>query len=152
MAKIPYDPSQVNMSFRGVPIVGTAPGTFITVEYDEDTFTKQTGADGEVARARSRNRGAKVRLTLMQTSPSNDMLTAAHAEDRLLGTGSGTFNMAELNGTSLVNAPEAWVQKLPSLERGKELGQVEWTLDCAAADVHVGGLGTTLASALAGVL
>ncbi len=135
-----YDPAQFLFSFAGVPLTAYAPDTFIKVERDEDSFSKQTGATGEVTRSKSNNRGGKVTLTLMSHSQDNDALSAIQAADELSGTGVAPLQGKELNGTTVVSAANAWIQKPPAVERGKESGTTEWTFDCAVIEVFNGGL------------
>lgn len=134
-----YDPSQVLASFLGAQISGFAEGTFIKVERDEAAFTKMTGADGEVARARNKNKGGKVTFTLMQSSASNDILSAAAAADELTGTGIGPLFIKDNLGTTVVVAANAWIEKVATAEFGKELGDREWVIDCASVEMLVGG-------------
>lgn len=134
-----YDPQYVVASFLGIPISGYADGTFIKVERDSESFTKMTGAGGEVARARSRHTGGKVTFTLMASSPCNDLLSAAFQADELLGTGVGPTFIKDLNGTTVALAANSWIQKPSSVEFGKEIGTREWVIDCASVEFTVGG-------------
>jgi hypothetical protein len=133
-----YDPAQVVCTFLGVPLSGFADGTFIKVAFDEDSYSKQVGADGEAARARNQNLGGSIALTLQQSSASNDILSANWAADRA-GLGAGPFMVKDLNGTTLAVAPVAWIKKLPDAEFGKELGSREWTFDTGRLVEVVGG-------------
>lgn len=136
-----YDPKKTLISFAGIPLTAFAPGTFLVVEFDEPSFTKKIGASGEVVREMSNNRGAKATVTLMSHSQDNDALSAIAAQDRITGEGVGIFNAEELNGASNVHG-EAWVEKTPNLERGKESSETVWVFDMGVADVFNGGLTT----------
>jgi Protein of unknown function (DUF3277) len=136
-----YDPAKVLASFAGIPLNGgIAPDTFLKVERDEEGFTKQVGADGHAVRSRNNNRGGKATFTVMADSALNDALSAVANADELTGVGVGVFHVAEFAGTTLCHAENAWVQKLPAVERGKESGTVEWVLDCADLEMFIGGL------------
>ncbi len=135
-----YDPSEILMSFLTSPIVGFADGTFVKVERDEAAFTKMTGADGEVARSRNKNKGGKITFTLAQWSPSNDILSAAALVDELSGTGVGPAFVKDNQGTTLALAANAWVEKMATAEFGKEQGNREWVIDCASIEFFVGGI------------
>lgn len=139
MATRTYDPAQVFATFAGIPINGFAEGTFISASRDEDTFTKHTGAGGDVARTRNRNKGGKVSFTLMASSPTNDLLSAQAAADELAGTGAGALLVKDGNGSTVLAAPNAWISKPPAVEFGKELGDREWTIDCDELDMVIGG-------------
>ena len=140
MAIRTYDPAAVLPSFLGGILTGFADGTFISVERNEDGFTLVVGASGESARAQSRNKSGVVTFTILATSQTNDYLSAIAEADEALGTGVGEFQMAELNGTTLIHATNAWVKKMPKVERGKEVSTVEWTIECEDLGIFAGGL------------
>lgn len=135
-----YDPALVNVSFSGLPLTGFAPDSFLKVSRNEDGFALTVGAGGEAARSQSRNRSGEVTITLMATSQANDLLSAIANADELAGTGVGTLFIKELNGTTLVMAESAWVKKMPDMERGKEITEVEWVFTCADLSMFLGGL------------
>lgn len=140
MATKTYDPAKVLVSFAGQLITGIAPDTFISAERNEDGFTLVVGAGGEATRSQSRNRSGTVTLTLMASSQANDILSAQAAADELAGTGVAALFIKELNGTTRAMAASAWIKKLPTVERAREAGTVEWTFECEALDLTVGGL------------
>lgn len=135
-----YDPAECLLSFDGVPISGYADDTFLELEANDDSFTLQKGADGEGTRSRSRNRSMRLTVTLMQGSASNDYLSGRLAADLLSGAGAGALQFKELNGTTVVNAAEAWVMRTPTISRAKESGTVQWVFEMDAASAFVGGL------------
>lgn len=135
-----YDPAKVLPSFLGGILTGFADGTFIEAERNEDGFALVVGASGEAARAQSRNRSGRITFTVLSTSPTNDFLSAIAAADELLGTGVGEFQMIELGGSTLLHASNAWIMKQPKIERGKEVSNVEWVIECESLEVFAGGL------------
>jgi hypothetical protein len=140
MALSTYDPLYVLVSFKGIPISGYADGTFIKAERNEAAYTQKVGASGEVCRARSRNMTGKVTLTLLASSPVNDLLSACYMLDEATNAGFGSFFIKELNGSTVCMAPVSYVEKLPSVEYAKEVGQREWVFLCDQLIENVGGL------------
>lgn len=134
-----YDPGEHLASFLGVPLTAFGPDTFITATRSEDAFTMQVGAGGDVARSRNRNRSGTVTVTLMASSPENDLLSAIALADELRGEGVGPFFLKDRIGTTVIAVENAWIQKIPDLERAKELGVCEWVLACERLDMFVGG-------------
>lgn len=134
-----YDPSQVIFSFFGINVGGYMDGTFIEVERDEDAFTKTVGSLGDVTRTRNLNRAGKVTLTLKSEAPSNDLLSALHAQDEQFGLSYGPLSIKDLNGNMRCNATYAWIMKAPKVERAKESGSVQWVFDCADISIFAGG-------------
>ena len=134
-----YDPNKVVCSFKGNIITGYGKDSRIEAERSEDLFTTQVGCDGEFARSLSRNKSGTVKITLLATSPTNDVLSAALALDELTGAGAGELGIEDTNGTSLAHTSVAWVKKMVPLKRGKEVEENEWTLECGQLDLFIGG-------------
>jgi hypothetical protein len=78
-----YDPQLVSVIVATFPIVGWADGTFVKALRNVDSFTQYVGTKGEEARARQWNLSGKITFTLMQTSASNDMLSALYDQDQM---------------------------------------------------------------------
>ena len=134
-----YDPANVIVSIGGTPMSGYADGTFINVSRDENAFTKVTGADGEVGRSKSNNRSGSLTLTLMQTSMSNDILSAIALLDEVSNAGVVPVLVKEIGTDTILMAGEGWIQKMPSYEASKEIGNREWILDLATLGMFEGG-------------
>jgi hypothetical protein len=133
-----YDPNLVSVIAGGKILGGWGEGTYIEAERDEDSWMKKTGVDGEVSRAKNKNRGGKVTLTLMQTSPSNDILSAFQQADEQAGTGVFTIVVRDANGATLLSAADAWVKKPPKLVFAKEVQAWQWTIDIGTFAFLVG--------------
>ncbi len=134
-----YNPARVTVSFKGINLTGFMDSTFIEAERDEETFTKHTGATGDVTRTRNLNKGGKVTITLIQVSTTNDLLADLHESDEIFGISFGSLQIKDLAGNMVCRADEAWIQKAPKMERAKESGSVVWVFDCAAIDIFAGG-------------
>lgn len=137
-----YNPKGVVVTAFGKTIEGFVDGTFVKVARATESFTKQVGVGGEVTRSYSNDKSGEVTLTLMQTSDSNDILSAAAAADEAspgTGAGIGTFQLKDLNGRTLAHGDECWVRKPADVENAKESGQREWVLDVARLEMTVGG-------------
>lgn len=134
-----YDFSQVNVIVGGVPISGFSDGAAVTVDFDEQQFTKVTGADGLTTRSKSNNYAGSITLSMQQSSSSNDYLSSLWSADRLNNAGVVPVLIKDQSGRTLWTAENAWVQGLPSQEFGKELASREWVLDCDALTGFLGG-------------
>ena len=129
MAFANYDVSQVAVIVGGVPMEGFADGTRVTVEFDEEQFTKVTGSDGLTTRSKSNNYAGNVTITLQQSSRSNDVLSGLWNADRVNNAGVVPILIKDNSGRTLWAAEHAWVQQMPSQEFGKESSDREWVLD-----------------------
>jgi len=134
-----YDPKKVVLSFGGIPISGYADGTFINVARESDSFTKTSGADGVVSRAKSNDKSGMVTVTLAQTSPSNDILSSIAQLDEKLNTGVLPLICKDNSGRSLFAANNAWIRKPADAPFGKEIDNREWTIDCENLENFIGG-------------
>jgi hypothetical protein len=134
------DFSMVQISFRGIPLSGFSEGAdSIQVERDDDSFEKKAGGDGITTRVKKLNKGGSIKLKLQQSSPSNDVLSAAHKADDLTGTGAGALSITDLSGRTVIVTATAWVKKLASVSLGNQMSDREWTLDCANIEMNVAG-------------
>lgn len=135
-----YDPAKHLVSFNGLTIPPAfGPDTYLKVSRAGEGFTRQKGAGGEGGRSMNRDRGGTVELTLMANSVANDLLMAVAVADELTAVGAGPLFIKELNGTTKVGSMNAWIQKIPDIERAKELGTVTWVFECDDLEMFVGG-------------
>ncbi len=130
MATKDYDPLKVAITINGQTVEGFADGTYISVSRNNQSWTVQSGASGETARAKSNDRSGIVELTLMQTSAFNDILSGLFFSDEgELNAGKFVFALIDQNGNTNLAADQMWVQQPPTVEFGKELGDRVWTLE-----------------------
>jgi len=135
-----YNPREVMVVYGVARVTGFEPGTFITVEQNNDLWTMKEGVDGGWVRSRHGARGATVTMTLMHASPSNDMLAAQMALDLLTGKGMVPFLLKDNNSNILVSAPWVWVKRIPTIELAEESGSYEWVLEGPNFATVPGGL------------
>lgn len=134
-----YDPGRVSLNWNGIRIYGFAPDTFIKVERDEDSFKKETGADGATVRIQSQKRGGKITFTLQAQSPVNDLLSAAQNADQESGDVVGAAFMKDNNGNSVAEADESWLLRPADMEFSEDGGSREWVIDCSELRMFAGG-------------
>lgn len=134
-----YAPDEVTVWFGSTRLTGFFDGTHIEIKRDEDAVMKHTGNDGAVTRALNRNKGGSVTVTLTQSADVNDMLSGYAAADEETGAGYQSLFIKDLRGTTLVEAPFAWVKKLPDTAFAKEIQGRAWEFDCAELIMNVGG-------------
>lgn len=135
-----YDPNKVLVLWKGIPIGGFGIDSMIKVTQTSDRVTKQDGCTGEVVRVMQRSKSGSVEVTLLASSQSNDLLSAAQIEDELTGLGVGPLMIKDLNGTTIIQAASAWIAKIPEINFGKETSDRTWTLDYAVGNINVGGI------------
>lgn len=133
-----YDFNKYKLIMGGVPIHGFADGTGIMMERSEDMFSKVSGADGKVSRAKSNDFTGRLTVTLKQTSPSNDFLSGIAELDETTNDGVIPVILKDFNGTTIATSTAAWCVKKPNVELSKEITNREWIFDMADLTYHVG--------------
>ena len=137
-----YNTGQVSLSLGGVPLSGFGEDAMVSIEWDSDITTDKVGVDGEVTASKTNDRRATATITLMESSPSNAVLTGFFLARKAGGDAIGVVPFFMEDGISgeTVIGPEAWVLKAPSVEKGKEAGEREWSIRIADAEyAHTGG-------------
>lgn len=139
MAVKTYRASEVGVSFGGANIAGYGDGTFISIAYNNDFFSLSKGADGEGLRSSSEDMSARITITLMQGSTSNDVLSGFLQADIKANIGGLPFLVKDSSGRMLFASASTWIVKFPDVERGKEAGSVQWILETDRLDGFIGG-------------
>lgn len=130
-----YSPDRVKITFGGVPITGFMDGTFVEVERNEDAYTTHVGSLGDVTRTRNLNKTGKVTITLMQHAPVNDFLQIFLVDDELVETAPDALQVKDLSNGMRCHASQAWIEKAPKIERGKESMGIQWVFACADLEI-----------------
>lgn len=141
-----YNPRKITGSYTGsigdrqfsVKFEGYMDGTFVEAEFDEDHVTKHVGGDGVTSAVLSANRGATIVVTFVQGAPVNEELSKLVPDGRKNYLPVGTVKIEDLNGTTAINAAEAWIKKTAKVEFGKDILGRQWTFDTGEADINVG--------------
>lgn len=119
---------------------GWADGDAIAVEWTSDIFTEQGGSQGEWARSASNDRSGLIRIMLMQTGQSNDVLDGYRLLSERVGVGDlFTFTATDLGGRTVIIAEKCYVKTRPGLTFGREAQSREWV--CFSPDINakIGG-------------
>ena len=134
-----YDPGQVSVILGGKIMSGFSEGSLIKVSRNVDAYTLKIGTDGEGVRTRLRDKSGKIEIMLMQSSDSNDILSAYALADEANNSGTIPFLMRDASGRTVVSAATAWVKKISDVEMGKEVKDHTWVLETDELDMFVGG-------------
>lgn len=137
-----YDPQEVIVSVGGADIEGYFTGAFVQITYDNDAFNSVVGASGDVTRSKTDSLMATITLTLMQTSPSNDLLSTILNADLKGRNGAGVFALVirdSASGRTVYTAANAWISKGPDASFDQQDSGRAWTLKAARLESFVGG-------------
>jgi hypothetical protein len=134
-----YNPAEVSLIFGTHTVQGYADGTFIEVEQSNESFSLVKGADGEAARVRSNDDSGTIKVTLMQSSDSNMILSMLHQADKKTGKGTLPVIFKDASGDSIGAGPVAWIQKPANIGFSKGIENREWTIVVAHLEMLAGG-------------
>ncbi len=129
-----YDAAQVTVVLANVLIQsGYADGEFLTIEQSAPDYETVVGTDGQVARSRTNNRHATIKLKLMQTSDGNTYLTALSNSGLLAKNGADIGSMMvrdRVSGVCQFTAANCWIAKPPDVSFDNKVTMREWTFEC----------------------
>lgn len=140
-----YSLSACSFLWGGVPATQYGEGGFVEVSPKDDTFTVHTGVGGESIRAYTGSKVFEVKLTLLQTSPYNDYISALYNADVLAsdlgqgGAGVLPFGLVDLQSTTLAFSPQMFVTKPSPIKRTDKPSDCEWTFIALNTKIFVGG-------------
>ena len=126
-----------SISFGGIPISGFGPDDAITIEASNEAWVAEIGSDGDLSRYQ-KPVYYKVKITLAQTSKTNDAFEAIHIADKISGGGVLPFGFKDENGTSLTALTGAFFLGEPSAAYGTSAKTREWNL-AGVGENFIGG-------------
>lgn len=137
-----YDPNEVIVNIGGADIDGYFNGSFVQITYDNPIFNKVAGASGDVTRSKTNSLMATITITLMQTSPANDLLSTIANADIKGRNGSGVFPLVIMDsatGRTKYLAANAWIEKFPDANFDQQDSGRAWVIAAARLESFVGG-------------
>lgn len=132
-----YSPKDVVCSWNGIAIEGFAPDSFLRLQRTSPLVTPVVGAGGQVALTRNADKTGTIEIELMQTSLSNQMLSAIQAkqDDMELEVDiASNFVIYDPSGSVLATGINAWLQELPQIELGRDQNSKTWIFGCEKLD------------------
>tara|TARA_R110000744_G_C19371770_1_gene563159 strand:+ start:30824 stop:31327 length:504 start_codon:yes stop_codon:yes gene_type:complete len=135
-----YSPEDITILIAGLfPLEGYTDGTFVNITKDIPPYTSSTAADGTLSRVHRVSSSYTIRITLMNTSPSNDILTKLWQIDELTETGKFPLIVKDQLGSSLLFSATSWVEQVPSMYFANRITDREWVIRCSQAAINIGG-------------
>ena len=133
-----FDFKQVIVTVGGVPLSGFSEGTAIEIVRNQPTWSLIVGSDGLVTRGKTNDFTGTLTLTLKQSSPSNDVMSAFLAIDEATNSGVVPVLVKDLSGNSIYFSARAWITQYPNSTFGKDITDRTWTMSLDEADIFVG--------------
>ena len=149
-----YNLRDMDVVLAGTPITDFGEFDAVSVTWNQESYQRIVGVDGEVCRMRSDDRGGRIVLTLMQTSRSLTMMETGRILDSLLGTGYFAMTIYSLpmalelpsrvakEGEVLTSsntrwepaftlyADRCWIAGHPGWDFRRKVGEMKWSIDC----------------------
>ena len=132
-----YSPKDVVCSWNGIAIEGFAPDSFLRLQRTSPLITPVVGAGGQVALTRNADKTGTIEIELMQTSLSNQILSAIQAKQddmELEEDISSNFVIYDPSGSVMATGINAWLQELPQVELGRDQNSKTWIFGCERLD------------------
>lgn len=135
-----YDPKDVAVSIDGRLLTGFGED-MITAERENPQVDDLSGAQGDVARVMTNDKRGTVIITLLQTSPSNLILSDLANLDGVDGANKVFPLMIKDNrGADIIQAEDAWVSQPPRTVYNKNVESREWTIRAGKLEMVLGGV------------
>jgi hypothetical protein len=135
-----YSPEDVDVLIAGFyKVEGLAEGTFIEISKDTMPLTSQRTTDGMVSRKRVTNSTYTVDISVMASSPANNLFTRLWRVDELTNLGKFPLLVKDGRGTGYFFSPTTWIETLPSIKYGTGMETNTWVLRAHNGIFNVGG-------------
>lgn len=131
-----YDPSQVEFQVSGYKVIGW---DTITIKRNSPSFRLIKGINGKHTRVQDYDTGATITVGIMQTSPSNEVMSYVHSQDIIEGTGRLQILLKDLGGESVFSSQEAFIDTFPETRFTDNIPFNTWTFVCQSTEDYIVG-------------
>lgn len=131
-----YSPASTKLVIGGYMIAGW---DNFTIARRSQGFITIPGIRGKHTRVPSGDTAATITFSLIQTSPSNDVLSAIHELDTINGTGRIALTLSDLSGRSVFNSNEAYITGYPEVTFSGQFEYRTWTIFCQTTETYLVG-------------
>ena len=137
-----YSPSDISITFAGVPIEGFSSDNVVRINRIDPVYTSKRAMDGSVSVTKQKYSKWQVSIFLAQSSQSNDLLNGV--QKLLFSADIKALQFLPLiikdnSGTTMFFAKDVWIEQLPELEFGQSLATREWVFMCNDVECIIGG-------------
>ena len=135
-----YSPMDVEIIIAGFhKVTGLSDGTFISISKDFEPFETERAMDGSVQRVYRHDEGFTLELTLAQSSPTNNILSALYNMDVATQIGKFPIFVKDGRGSTSFFALTSWINGWPTVSFSNNLETRTWSFTCTQATLTVGG-------------
>ena len=141
-----YDADQIVIIIAGVTVSrgagqsGYADGEFVSIGF-KPQFTMKKGTDGSATRSKTNDRETDIKINLMQTNSLNAAFSALLMADVSTpnGSGIGSFVLQDLQGTTFVSVPSAWLVAPADISLDRDAKSRVWAVSGLWDVAMIGG-------------
>ena len=126
-----YNPGDVILTIGSYQVRGWDE---ISIERITKSFRLVKGIRGKHTRIKDSDTSAILTISLMQVSPSNDVLSEIHRLDLIEGTGRIELSLDDKSGNSSFSSAEAFIEGYPRKVFKDSIEYVVWTIQCQSTD------------------
>lgn len=132
-----YNPSDVICDIGGYQLTGW---DAIVISRGGPSFVTVKGIRGKHTRVANKDTSATITISLIQTSPSNDVLSRIHELDIQNGTGRMMIMLKDNSGRSVFSSNEAYIVGYPEATFSGDFEMRMWTIFCQTTQSYtIGG-------------
>lgn len=121
-----YNPNLVSVIVGGVPLVGLAEGTPITITRNNDAVTLKKGMKNASGWAENVKTDGTITIVLLSSHPDNDVMSTLEATKTPFA-----LMIKDNSGRSLHFSESSRIQKSADKVYGDEIQDTTWTILCA---------------------
>jgi hypothetical protein len=135
-----YSPADITVLLGGVvKLSGYLDGTFLEVSKDIQPYVSEMTSDDVTSRLYRRNRNYTIRFSIAQSSEANESLSELQLIDETTQLGMFPILIKDHSGSSLLFAPTAWIEGIPSQTFSNGMEGRTWEIKAANCVSFVGG-------------
>lgn len=139
-----YSPDKVDVIIAGIlTLSGYLEGSFISLQKEESSYKCKTSLDGNEERIFTKSNKYKLKISLMQSSSSNEQLSLLHTLDTKTHAVKLPIFIKDSSGNSIFFSEEAWIENYPSVVFSSGMEGREWSFECCNSTIYVAGNDTT---------
>lgn len=131
-----YSPTDLSLSFGGYQIAGW---DSISIVRNAPSFVTVRGIRGKHTRVPSGDTSATITVSILQTSPSNDVLSEVHRQDIESGTSRLDIMLKDSSGNSVFSSDEAYIVSYPETTYSNGFEYRSWTIYCQTTKSYIVG-------------
>jgi hypothetical protein len=134
-----FDPGQFLINWSGIPFGGYAEGTMAKLVKNKPDYTMKPGSTGEQLVVFNRDKSGYLEVHLLQSSSTNDALSAKRKIALAGGPFTGALLVRDLNGTTEFSGEQCFLESIPESEWGDEGKDRVWKIIIPDLDAFIGG-------------